>query len=66
MPFSGISWINPEISQSMVLGNFLCFPYGLRDMGMGMIGLRLLTLNEYECGITNILTLGTYITVGGV
>ena len=36
------------------------FPYGLRDMGSGMIELRLLTLNEYGCRITDILTRSRY------
>ena len=63
MPFSGIFGVGPEISQSVVLGSFMCFPYGLRNMGM--IRLGLLILNEYGCKIVDILT-RAYTTLGGV
>ena len=49
MPFSGISGVGPEIGQSVVLGCFMCFPHGLRSMGM--IRLGFLIVNEYGCRI---------------
>ena len=60
LPCLGISHIDPETSQSVVLGSFMCFPHRLRDMGMSMIRLGLLILNEYRCRITNILTNSVY------
>ena len=60
LPFSGISWINPEPNQSVVLGDFMCFPHGLRDMCMIRFGL--LILNEYEGRIADILTRSVYHT----
>ena len=58
LPFSGISWINPEPGQSVVLGDFMCFPHGLRDICM--IRLGFLIMNEYECQIVDILTRSVY------
>ena len=58
LPFSGISGVGLEIDQSVVLGSFMCFPHGLRDMGM--IRLGLLILNKYGCKIVDILTRSVY------
>ena len=63
MPFSGISRVGPEIGQSVVLGSFMCFPHGLRNMGM--IRLGLLILNEYSYIIVDILARSIH-NMGGV
>ena len=51
LPFSGISEARLEVGQ-ITVGNFMCLPYGLRDMCL--IRLRLLALNEYESGVIDI------------
>ena len=38
IPFSGISGVGPKIGQSVVLGSLMCFPHGLRNMGMIRLG----------------------------
>ena len=58
LPFSGISGVGAKIGQSVVLGSFMCFPHGLRNMGM--IRLGLLILNECGGRIDDILTRSVY------
>ena len=50
-PFSGISEARPEVGL-IVVGNFMCLPYGLRYMYM----MRLSAFNEYGSGVIDILT----------